>query len=181
MIVVLRSSQVSFVFFSNLFFDNKFVTFDTWWLIYCCWILHHSGSTTKNAADNQSERKSITPSMFKNGTNPLNLNFKLPSPLGGASTLSSSTLNRKSTSTVNNSNSSGLKSNQSSANSTISSKSNSSFNSSANNIAKSLTLRSPTKSLISEKSTAAASTKSDRPTTKVGYCFGSILWNSSNK
>lgn len=119
--------------------------------------------------------------MFKNGTNPLNLNFKLPTPLGAPS-LVNSTLNKKPNHSSSNLNSSlsSAKSNLSTG-STVSSKSNaSSFNSSANSIAKSLTLRSPSKSIaapadnnksvtsnkseLSNKS--VLSTKSDRPTAR---------------
>lgn len=121
--------------------------------------------------------------MFKNGTNPLNLNFKLPTPLGAPS-LVNSTVNKKPNQSSSNLNSSlnSAKSNLSSV-STASSKSNASasFNSSANSIAKSLTLRSPSKSVATpaaadNKSAASnksdlsnksvQSTKSDRPTAR---------------
>lgn len=104
--------------------------------------------------------------MFKNGTNPLNLNFKLPTPLGATSSINST--NKKSS--INQSPlNSGLKSNSPSANSSISTKTNTSatsYNSSSNNIAKNLTLRSPNKSVISNKPVTSTTTRNDRPQVK---------------
>ena len=142
----------------------------SWWIVNgsAVWIFNgltsffsfRPGAQTKSTG-NQSETKPITPSMFKNGTNPLNLNFKLPTPLGAPS-LVNSTANKKPNQSSSNLNSS-LSSAKSSLStvSTISSKSNASFNSSVSNIAKSLTLRSPSKSVIATDNKSVTSTKSE--------------------
>lgn len=121
--------------------------------------------------------------MFKNGTNPLNLNFKLPTPLGGPTpnALNSNKKPNQSSSNLNSANSSlSSKSNTSTVSlaANLNSKkdsSSTSFNSSATNIARSLTLRSPSKPVVQDNNKSiksdtinrsVISTKSDRPTVK---------------